>query len=703
MKTRNRFTVQLALALVVVVTALNGPGPKGLGAVAEGQEQDSRERASSKRPRSTNLGAPDDDVEDDETGEEKHGDQEAEEAAPTQAPETNGEPHAPTDDDWLNNMRDVPEQAKRAIALFEQAGVRVPLLQHQENLEEDGEDDDGAHDDAQDDDAQDNGEGPEEGEQEARSAGAIRVTFRMSGAEADHPGFNAEFSRKALGQLLRSLPNVYEIDLRGTNIGDAQLNALGDVDALAKTLTILNLDTTHISDGALAPLADLTEMDTMYLSATQIGDEGLAHLRRMKKLRSLVLDGTIITDVGLKELGRMRSLRGLGIAHTGISDAGLRHLRSLPLEGLSLIGTGVTDAGLVHFREGMTDLQQLALVDTKVTKEGVDQLRRDVPRLQDQESGGATHLRILCGSTLAGNPAAIEPATPAQVARLKEALWWLPAVSETLAVAHGPFAFARTKFDAAWDLDNTTTRFHSSALSGGYYLDASRLNQVPVALLLNVGRFRSTPLDPRVRATLEQSEIVVFERPLGDAGESFMAAATERATKTELIGQTMVAHIGIDFGSGKADSTIFIARAGEDVLLSADNRDYLAEVLGRMAKKGDQRAFPGDLPEWKHLDLSARQWAMRHYKDADSAFAGLVYSQQAGDVAKFVLLSRDDEGQEFGKRVFQSWALEVRERDANLIEITYAVRTKQDLTDFFGNVFYWLWTADPEAHFEKWR
>jgi hypothetical protein len=49
-------------------------------------------------------------------------------------------------------------------------------------------------------------------------------------------------------------------------------------------------------------------------------------------------------------------------------------------------------------------------------------------------------------------------------------------------------------------------------------------------------------------------------------------------------------------------------------LISATNQAFLEETLKRIGKKPDRRALPTDLPEWKHVDVNARAWAVRHYR-----------------------------------------------------------------------------------------
>ena len=47
---------------------------------------------------------------------------------------------------------------------------------------------------------------------------------------------------------------------------------------------------------------------------------------------------------------------------------------------------------------------------------------------------------------------------------------------------------------------------------------------------------------------------------------------------------------------------------------------HLVDLLGRMDKHGGSRALPDRLPEWKHLDATARIWGIRHYDAKDAEF-----------------------------------------------------------------------------------
>ena len=65
-----------------------------------------------------------------------------------------------------------------------------------------------------------------------------------------------------------------------------------------------------------------------------------------------------------------------------ISDAGLVHLKGMTnLQNLQLLETRITDAGLVHLK-GLTGLQTLGLRGTQVTDQGVADLQKALPNCE---------------------------------------------------------------------------------------------------------------------------------------------------------------------------------------------------------------------------------------------------------------------------------------------------------------------------------
>jgi len=105
------------------------------------------------------------------------------------------------------------------------------------------------------------------------------------------------------------------------------------------------------------------------------------------KVTRVDLYDTEATDADLKYVERLTTLGFLKLGSwaaiysntSKITDAGMEHLTGLSnLEELDLLDTKVGDAGLEHLK-GLTKLKSLRLNDTNVTIEGVKKLKRALP------------------------------------------------------------------------------------------------------------------------------------------------------------------------------------------------------------------------------------------------------------------------------------------------------------------------------------
>ncbi len=94
----------------------------------------------------------------------------------------------------------------------------------------------------------------------------------------------------------------------------------------------------------------------------------------------LDLSGPGTTDEVLAEKVKgLTKLEWLYLMNTKVTDAGLVHLKGLTnLERLFLTNTKITDAGLVHLK-GLTKLERLDLVFPKVTDAGIQELKKALP------------------------------------------------------------------------------------------------------------------------------------------------------------------------------------------------------------------------------------------------------------------------------------------------------------------------------------
>jgi hypothetical protein len=166
------------------------------------------------------------------------------------------------------------------------------------------------------------------------------------------------------------------VDLAHTKVGNADLGAL----ALLRELHALNLSATNVSDAALVHVKNLDQLCTLRLSETKVTDAGLTELKGLRELTGLFLDRTAVTDAGLLHLKQLH-LTFLDLSNTKVTDTGLVQLQTMStLYRLDLCNTDVTDAGLDHLK-GLTGLGWLGVSGTKVSPQGMAELRRALPRV----------------------------------------------------------------------------------------------------------------------------------------------------------------------------------------------------------------------------------------------------------------------------------------------------------------------------------
>jgi hypothetical protein len=222
---------------------------------------------------------------------------------------------------------------------------------------------------------------------------------------------------------------------------------------------------------------------------------------------------------------------------------------------------------------------------------------------------------------------------------MQKVLSWLPADTETITVARGPFQLAgRSEVGSqAWDPAGSVSDLQLNRLFEG----------IPTALFTqNRGFLASRLKDTRVLLAVEGAR--GFRRPqglgegpfdgceiailAGDAPETLAAQTYSSALRQESIQGRQVS---VFEEKMEEDTwTTFVAFPARNVILVATDRAYLAEVLRRFAGGSGPRALPATLPEWKDVDTAARFWGLRHYDhthadiDPTSPFGG----RKAGNV-----------------------------------------------------------------------
>jgi hypothetical protein len=114
-------------------------------------------------------------------------------------------------------------------------------------------------------------------------------------------------------QLLKDLPDLVYLNLRGKEVTDAQLAPLASLPGLTR----LHLERTKITDKGMPYLKGLVNLEYLNLYGTDIGDAGLVNLVNMKKLKHLYLWQTKVTDAGVaklkKALPQVEIVRGLDL------------------------------------------------------------------------------------------------------------------------------------------------------------------------------------------------------------------------------------------------------------------------------------------------------------------------------------------------------------------------------------------------------
>jgi serine/threonine protein kinase/Leucine-rich repeat (LRR) protein len=183
---------------------------------------------------------------------------------------------------------------------------------------------------------------------------------------------------------LKDCKKLSELWLTSTSVTDEGLAHLKD----HKELTNLQLGHTRVTDAGLVYLEDCKKLTVIDLVNRPVTDAGLAHLKACKELKHLNLQNTKMTDAGLAYFKDCKNLSSVFLSGTSITDAGLAHLNDCKnLARLDVQGTAITDAGLAHL-VGLNSLAELNLTKTQVTANGVEDLKKALPRCKITWDGG---------------------------------------------------------------------------------------------------------------------------------------------------------------------------------------------------------------------------------------------------------------------------------------------------------------------------
>lgn len=102
---------------------------------------------------------------------------------------------------------------------------------------------------------------------------------------------------------------------------------------------------------SLAALADLPDLERLYISNSAVTDDDLRHIAGLKKLRRLALWRTNITERGIRHLENLENLELLDIHGSNVGEDALPHLARLPHLRQIITTMTLSDRGLACLRD----------------------------------------------------------------------------------------------------------------------------------------------------------------------------------------------------------------------------------------------------------------------------------------------------------------------------------------------------------------
>ena len=184
-----------------------------------------------------------------------------------------------------------------------------------------------------------------------------------------------------LGDLLAQVPTLKSLTLTDFDFSDAsqQLMFLTKLSQLES----LDLRQTNVDDAALTHLSQLNSLRILKLEYNQqLTDKGLAHIAGLTQLSELDLAFVPVNDQSIESLTQLKSLTKLYLYGTLISDEGLRRLPELPeLEVLYVgrdEGAEISDIS-VEILTARQSLKTLGIPGTRFSPAGIQKLRDELP------------------------------------------------------------------------------------------------------------------------------------------------------------------------------------------------------------------------------------------------------------------------------------------------------------------------------------
>lgn len=315
------------------------------------------------------------------------------------------------------------------------------------------------------------------------------------------------------------------------------------------------------------------------------------------------------------------------------------------------------------------------------------------------------------------------PQNPGSV-NLREVLSWLPADTETISIARGPFSLkpkiGQSKQDEAGNENRAVTgqqlaeTFEALTLSlfglkDGLLLRSLKDKQISLAV---EGARHFRPPSGLGEMPYEGCAIGEFVDDLDTDMASFANRNRKSIVRVEQVEGQAVAVF-----REKSENdvwTSFVAFPNKRTIIVATNRDYLSQVLAGLQGKKGYRGLPSDRPEWNYVNTDIQFWGVRHYdrtqakfdpsspfggqksaNEPDEKAIGLVYGfdpSNGGNTAKITYLSGDTTLGSHPDATLLSMGMgpdaedlhiEYREVSPGVLEGSYTLRNTRQSSFFF--------------------
>lgn len=172
------------------------------------------------------------------------------------------------------------------------------------------------------------------------------------------PTLEEQFKKWLAFEPQESTYFAYAAEAQELALGNSPLTSQQLIQLQAPQLFLLQLSKTKVDDELSSWLAQLTNLQQLFLDQTQITDEtATAAIQSNPKLQSLDLAGTAVSDRSVQALSQCQYLERLWLTSTPISDQSLEALLSLPaLELLDVRGTRLSTEAIDQLRKKIKDV-----------------------------------------------------------------------------------------------------------------------------------------------------------------------------------------------------------------------------------------------------------------------------------------------------------------------------------------------------------